>query len=358
MKNIFRKRLALKGVLASLLFVSFAAAASADAPKGDLRLTTSSLPINLKVTPGTSASAPIKVRNDGTAAENIKVSLMKFKADENSGAPILMDRESGDTYFDWVTFSENNFSIAPNEWKTVTATFNVPADAAFDYYYAIVFSRAEQNAPSEGSQTIVTTGGTATMVLLEADVPNAKREVQVVDFSADKSLYEFLPTVFHIKLRNTGNVHVAPRGNIFISQGQNKNIAILEVNPTKGSILPNSPRDFQEKWTDGFPSYVTKEADGKVVLDGKGNPVQELKWNLQDLSKLRWGKYTAKMMLVYDNGNKDIPVEAEMTFWIIPWRLLGAALVVALLVLLGLKSTIQNFWRKITKKSSTEASSS
>ena len=48
---------------------------------GQLLLTTSPLPINLKVTPGTSISTPIKIKNDGNQEENLKVTLMKFKAD-------------------------------------------------------------------------------------------------------------------------------------------------------------------------------------------------------------------------------------------------------------------------------------
>jgi hypothetical protein len=314
----------------------------------ELRLTTSPLPINLKVTPGTSVSAQIKIKNDGTQAENIKVTLMKFKADSATGAPLLMDREQGDDYFDWVTFSDSAFSLPVNEWKTITANFNVPASASFGYYYAVVFSRADEQVTPGERQTIIT-GGTATLVLLEAQVANAKREISVTDFSVDKSMYEFLPTTFSIKLRNTGNVHVAPRGNIFITKGNNKDVATLEVNPNKGSILPNSPRDFQEQWTDGFPINVEKQVDGKAALDDKGNKVYELKWDFSQASKLRFGKYTAKLLLIYDDGKKDVPIEAEVSFWVIPWRLLVGALVIAIFVLIGFKSTLQNLWKKFRK---------
>ena len=288
---------------------------------GDLRLTTSPLPINLNVAPGSAVSADIKVKNDGTSTENIKVTLMKFKADSVTGAPMLSERESGDQYFDWVTFSDNSFQLPVNEWKTITAKFNVPSTASFGYYYAVVFSRADQQV-AVGERQSVINGGTAVLVLLEASVPNAKREIQVTDFSVDKQMFEFLPANFSIKLRNTGNVHIAPRGNIFISKDNQKDIAILEVNPSKGSILPDSPRDFSQQWLDGFPYYVNKTQDGKIATDDKGNVVQELKWNFADASKLRWGKYTAKLLLIYDDGKRDVPIEAEVSFWVVPWRLI------------------------------------
>jgi hypothetical protein len=250
---------------------------------------------------------------------------MKFKADENTGTPVLAEKQPGDDFLDWVAFSENSFQLPANEWKTITATFNVPTTASFGYYYAIVFSRVDEKV-SQGERQTVITGGTATLVLLEVQVPNAKREIQVTDFTVDKSTFEFLPATFTIKLRNTGNVHVAPRGNIFINKGDTKDIAILEVNPGKGSILPNSPRDFQESWSDGFPYYTEKQIDGKAVLDADGKQVQELKWNFGDVSKLRWGKYTAKLLLIYDDGKRDVPIEAEVSFWVIPWRIIGVVI--------------------------------
>jgi hypothetical protein len=327
--------------IASILLFPLATASAAD-----LRLTTSPLPINLKVEPGVSISTPLKIKNDGLSSENIKVSLMKFKADSITGVPTLSEREPGDNYFDWASFSENSFTLPANEWKTITATFNVPKEASFGYYYAVVFSRAEENVEKNERQTIIN-GGTAVLVLLEANVPNAKREVTVTDFSVDKAMYEFLPATFSIKLRNTGNVHIAPRGNIFISQGENKDVAILEVNPNRGSILPDSPRDFTESWSDGFPYYVDKQLDNKTILDENNSPEKELKWDFKDASKLRWGKYTAKLLLVYDDGKKDVPVEATVEFWVMPWRLIGGGILILIFVLIGLKSTLQSWYKKI-----------
>src|SRR5665647_2529084 len=133
---------------------------SASAATGELRLTTSPLPISLKVTPGTSVTTALKIKNDGNQTENLKVSLMKFKADPNTGATILSDRESTDTYFDWVTFSDPIFTLPSNEWKTVNATFNVPKEAVFDYYYCLVFLRADQQTQPGERQTVLN-GGTA-----------------------------------------------------------------------------------------------------------------------------------------------------------------------------------------------------
>ena len=333
-------------IFTGILLMTFLTTPFAHASDGGLNLITSPLPINLITTPGSSVSTPIKIKNGGTQAEKIKASLMKFKAYESNGQPQLMDPEPGDDFLKWVSFSEETFTAEPDEWKTITATFNVPKDAAFGYYYAIVFSRANENATLESKQTTVV-GGTAVLVLLEARVPDAKRAVEVTEFSTDKKFYEFLPTTFTVKLKNTGNVHIAPRGNIFINKGDEHDIAILNINDNKGNILPNSTRDFKEPWADAFPVYVEKKQDDKVVLDDKGNQIMELKWDWGQASKLRWGKYTAKMLLIYDDGQRDVPIEGEVSFWVVPWRLIGVVLFVLIFVVIGLKNTLQNMWKKI-----------
>ncbi len=311
-----------------------------------LRLVTSPLPISLTAEPGTTVSTTLKVKNGGTESETIRIDTLKFNAYEDSGKPRIMDMEPTDEFAHWVAFSEPTFTLAPEEWKTITVTFTIPPEASFGYYYAFVFTRAGEPAELAPKQTSVV-GGTATLVLLEVRVPEAKREITVTEFSTDRSVYEFLPTTFTVALKNTGNVHVAPGGNIFISRGSEKDIALIEVNPHRGNILPNSTRTFEAKWTDGFPLYEPALKDGAVVLDEQGNATFKLTWNWQEAAKLRFGKYTAKLLLVYDDGKRDIPIEGVVTFWVMPWRIVGGSLFILFFFFIGIRSTLTKVWRKL-----------
>jgi hypothetical protein len=328
--------------LSSLIF--FIPSVSAQETAG-LRLITSPLPINLSVEPGSSAVAELKVKNDGSQEEKLKVSLMKFDAYGESGSPRLMDPEPADDFIKWVSFSEPSFSLGTNEWKTIKATFNVPKSASFGYYYAIVFSRANDQGTSGSNETALV-GGTAILVLLDAKVPDAKRQVEMKEFSTNRSFYEFLPAIFSVKLENTGNVHVAPHGNIFITQG-NKTVDTIEVNTEQGNILPDSGRVFTPVWENGFPVYHEKIEDGKVVHDEQGNVLKELTWDWKDASKFRFGKYTAKLVMVYDDGARDVSLEAEVSFWVMPWRVIGASVVILLFAFIGFKNTFLGFFRKV-----------
>lgn len=315
-----------------------------------LRLITSPLPVNLATKPGTSISTPLRVQNAGSQTETLKMGLLKFSAYGDTGAPQLQEREPGDDYFDWVSFSEDTFTLAPNQWKTITMTIAVPESAAFGYYYAATFSRAAENV-EEGQSQAALVGSTATLVLLEAQVPGAKRQAEIQSFSTDKPWYEFLPVHFSANLRNTGNVHVAPRGNIFITRN-GQEVATLEVNLAKGNILPESNRVFEVSWNDGFPHYVERQAEGKVVTDESSQPEYRLEWDFSQADTLRIGHYEAKLVMVYDDGTKDVPIEATTSFWIVPWRGLIVSLVVAILVGIGLWTTLRSGWRKARPKHS------
>lgn len=328
------------GILSFLLVLGWSHPKRVWAVNDGLSLVISPLPINLVTTPNSTVSAQLKIKNNGAETEKIHVGLMKFDAYGEEGHPRLLDRANGDSYFDWVTFSENDFNLVPNEWKTVTMTISVPQQAAFGYYYAVTFSRADDPVLAETNRATKIVGASASLVLLEVRVPQAVRKIDIEQFYTGKRIFEFLPVDFNLKLTNLGNVHVAPHGNIFVDSMFRKDEAILEVNPYQGNVLPNSKRIFTTSWNDGFPVYQAKVNGQQEVMDSKGKVIQELKWNFADLNKLRWGKYTAHLLLVYDDGAKDVPIEGDVSFWVIPWRLLGGALVLLSLVVIGLYSVI------------------
>lgn len=336
--------LAASVAFSSLLFV---VKGQAQTPIGALNLTTSPLPISLKAKPGESVTTELRIRNSGNQTEKLKVGLMKFTASGEEGKPELHERGDGDAYFDWVKFSKTEFTAQPNEWESIKMTIDLPQSAAFGYYYAVTFSRSNADT-ADGDLQAAVRGGTATLVLLEADVPNAKRDLALESFTIGKRTYEFLPAKFNIKIQNKGNVHSAPTGTIFINRG-GKQVAAIDVNATKGNILPDSKRVFSADWGEGFPAYQLKEENGKVVLkDGK--EAYQLEWDASKLRNLRFGKYTATLVMVYDDGTRDVPMEATLSFWVVPWRLLIGGFLIILFAGIGIWVTVRKGVIRIRKK--------
>lgn len=316
------------------------------AQEGPFSLVTSPLPILVSTKPGQPVSTDLRVRNAGTETERLRADLFKFSVNDQSEVK-LAERQPGDDFMDWVSFSPAIFNVAPNEWRTIKMTINVPATASLGYYYAVGFSRADAPRPTPGGAALE--GQVITFVLLDVVVPGAKRELQVSEFSADRSVYEFLPSTLTVKVRNSGNVHVAPTGSIFIKRG-GKTVATLSINPNRGNVLPNSTRSFKVEWSDGFPVYVPKSQDGKPINKPDGTPVRELKWDFSKVPSFRLGRYSAKMVLVYDNGQRDVPIEGELGFWVLPWKLMLIVGAVLALAGFGLWSATRNFWRKFSRR--------
>jgi hypothetical protein len=342
-----------RGLLLFLLTVTFAPIGpSVSAASSPFNLTASPLPVNLVTTPGNSVSTPIQIENTGTQTVKIKVQLLKFGAFGNDGKPSITEPDSHDTFISWVHFSETSFIAPPNVFHSITMTIKPPKDAAFGYYYAVIFSvdNGKNDAPSTPRENKVN-GALATLVLVDVQAPGENRVLRVSNFTASKKLYQYLPATFTIAVKNTGNVHGIPTGNIYISKHKGGSIIdILDVNKDQGNVLPGSDRSFQSAWSDGFPVYQTKRLNEQIISDNRGHPIQQLNWDSSKFSRLRFGHYFAHLTLVYSDGSKDIPIEADTSFWVIPWGLILIILIPLIIIGFGLFVIIRSFLRQTKKQ--------
>lgn len=325
-----------KQIVASLLMIFgglILPIAPAYAATPGFNLTTSPSPIQLTAAPGATVTSEFRVMNNSIQIEHLKTGLMKFRATGEAGRPNLYERGPGDSYFDWVKFTPSTFDAPPGQWVKIKMTIAVPKDASLGYYYAVTFQRAT-SIGTETNQSAAVIGASATLVLLDVKTANQHPDLQLASLTTDRHIYQYLPTTLSVRVHNTGNIHLRPGGNIFIKRG-NKTLATLDVNLYQGNVLPNSYRVFTADWRDGFPTYQDKQADGKPVLTKAGKPDRSLQWDLTKLTKLRFGKYTAQALVVYNDGTRDVPLEATTSFWIIPWTLMLIGLLIITLIVAG-----------------------
>lgn len=337
-------KLFLRGLCGLLLLGGIALmtpAPSVSAAEG-FNVITSPLVIKIATEPGKTVEASLRIKNQNTKPEGIKVGLMKFKGNGTTGQPDLLDISSKDTFASWVSFTPSQFTAQPGVWNTVKMTIKIPSDASLGYYLAVTFSPANQPGVPDVTNL---KGSAATLVLLDVKNGDEKRSLKLVDFSIDHKLYEYLPTNFNVKVRNNGNIYIPPAGNIFITRGD-KTVDTIDFNVAGGSVLPDSTRVFKLPWASGFPVFKDRLVDGKPVTDSHGKLKQDLKWNFAEANKFRFGKYTAKLLIAYDDGQRDVPIESTLTFWVIPWKLLLLVLVILALVGYGVFTLGREFFRK------------
>lgn len=319
-------------------------------PSAAINLTLTPITLQFEVEPGGTETGEIRIRNNGTQDEPLKVSFGTFSFNERT-QQIDLNKEVDPQTLSWITVDKPTIIVRPSEWETVNVTFSPPAEASLTYYYAVIFSRIDQVTPDEPTSTKVT-GAPAVLVLTNVDSALSKRELQLESFSVPKVWIEYLPQTFLMRIKNTGNVHLAPIGNIFIDSSNEKDIAVLPANPKGSMILPSSVRELETQWNDGFPRFIPKMQDGQPVTSDDGTAETELEWDFSQADRFRIGKYTGHLLLVYDNGERDIPIESYVSFWVIPWRISLIALTVVALVLFGIWSLVRSLYRSVKRPKS------
>ncbi|MEO5950706.1 MAG: hypothetical protein ABIQ04_04625 [Candidatus Saccharimonadales bacterium] len=326
------------GIVLGILLLVVSTPVLAQAP-GEFSLQVSPSPLVTTLKPGQTTDLELKIRNSGTAPEELTIAPRGFSLNDSDGTVKLNDTAPSDID-GWITFSNPSFTVQPGEWFTQKVRVAVPKDSGFSYSFALVINRKNNPQPTEGGRLIK--GSVAVFTLINIDRPGAVRKLETTEFVASQNIYEYLPTELSIRFKNSGNTIVQPYGNIFIQQGSGSGspIATLPVNETKGYILPGKERTLQASWNDGFPYY-------KVSVDTAGVQNKSLTWNFADIAKFRIGQYTAKLVGVYNDGQRDVPIESEITFWVIPWK--------AILMLIGFIIAVWFIGRKIGQRRTRKA---
>jgi hypothetical protein len=300
-------------------------------------ITTSPISTSLTGKPGQSITTTLEMENNESSPIPIQVQLEKFRADGTNGQAQIMAGTASDVFLSWAHLSRTSFIAQPGAWSPVKLTINLPKTASLGYYYAVIFKPQTTLLPGQKTSNNIKSGN-AILILVDANSGNAHPKLAVASFTATKKLYEYLPAEFSVEIHNTGNIYLPPAGDIYISRSSTGNdpITTIPINPNIGNVLPGTSRIFQQAWSNGFPVFVPKTVNGQKVTDKKGRVIEQLQWNFSQADKLRFGKYYAKMVMVYNNGLIDVPVDATLSFWVIPWKLLTIVVLVLVLVAVGL----------------------
>ncbi len=317
-------------------------------PDTPINLTVSPVSLSLETDPAVPVKSEIKIRNNATSSEQLQVTVGTFIADESGDKPKLLDPKPTDAFISWMHVDPAPFVINPGEWKTMSVEFTPPKEASLSYYYTIMVKRTSTVKGADGKAVV--SGVPAILVLATVNSPDAVRQLEVESFTAKHAFLEYLPEEFEVTLKNTGNVHLSPSGNIFLDGQGKKDLAVLSLNPASSLVLPGTSRKFTISYDDGFPVFEPVSEAGKDVQSANGQQERKLKWDFSKADRLRIGKFTAHLLMVYDNGERDVPVESYVSFWIIPWKLLCVAILIMSFALFGLYSIVRTIVRAVKAK--------
>jgi hypothetical protein len=139
------------------------------------------------------------------------------------------------------------------------------------------------------------------------------------------TVFESTPLQFLERIKNTGNVHEQPTGQVTITNMFGKKVAAVNVNLPPRNILPGSIRKF------------TQPLDNSVLG-----------------SKKLFGRYKADLRLTY-GSNKQV-LTASTEFWVVPYRLIAIVIILLVGGFFAARVFIRRYNRRIISRAQKQSS--
>lgn len=279
--------------------------------------------INLTANPGQTIRTQISLRDVSSGKLLVRSQVNDFVAAGEDGTPKILleeDEESPYSLKSWIA-PLPELTLEPRQIRNLPVVINVPANAAPGGYYGVVRFTA---TPPELEGTGVSLSTSLGSLILVRVNGAANQKLEIAEFLvADKngkagSLFQSAPLQFIERIRNTGNIHEQPAGQVTITDMFGKKVAAVNVNLPPRNILPGSVRKFEQPLD-------------KAVI---GN-------------KQLFGKYTAELKLTYANNQS---VSSSVSFWVIPYKLIAIILVALVGGFFLLRFLIRRYNRRVISR--------
>jgi hypothetical protein len=277
--------------------------------------------IYLSVNPGQTINTQIYIRDISSGNLIVSGQVNDFVAGTGEdGVPkILLNSDSVSPYTlkTWVA-PLPNLLLVPREIKSLPVTIHVPMNASPGGHYGVV--RFTATAPSLQGSGVSLSASVGALVLLTVS-GKITENLSTQQFSVGHSgnigtFFESGPLAFTEVLKNTGNVHLQPIGQVSVVDMFGRKLASVNVNLPPGNILPQSSRKFDQP------------LDSTVI----GN-------------KMLFGHYTATLKVTY--GESKQTLTASLGFWVIPYRLIGGVIIILIAGFFILRFLIRQYNKHI-----------
>jgi len=246
----------------------------------------------LSANPGDKVSNVIKVSNPTNSPVQLIVDARNFTAQGESGAVELTDENSTFSVASWITISPTEATIPPKSQVKFSYKIDVPLDAEPGGHFGSVVFRVKTGNNSQGAAVAQEIGS---LVLLKIAGPISE-EADIISFKSLDSFYEYGPVDFELRTKNSGNVHIRPKGYVVISDFFGRTVAKVPIEAK--NVLPDAIRKTEAKWN----------------------------------KKYLFSKYTAIATLSYGSDNKTMT--ATTTFGGFPYKIVSVVVVAVVLILL------------------------
>lgn len=274
--------------------------------------------VELNTERGKTYTLKLKVLNVTSSDLSYDSTIHDFGAKDETGSPkILLDDSLpvGASVRNWIG-TVQRFSLRRQETRQLDVKIAIPVDAEPGGHYGVI--RFAGKDPQLVDTGVGVTASTGLLILIRVDGAIDER-LSLASFTAEQGnkrhdFFESSPITFVPRLKNEGNVHVKPVGKVEVRDMFGGLAASLSVNEKAANVLPGSIRRFE--------SVLNKD------------------WMI--------GRYTADLTLGY--GTTGQAITNQITFWVIPYKPLLAALAILITLIYILRRLIRVYNRHIIKQ--------
>ena len=273
---------------------------------------------------GRTYSLDLKLKNVTPSDVIYNSSVNDFVSANETGAPSIVEKSTlpaTASIISWIP-ALDKIKVKSQQRVAISAQINVPANAEPGGHYGVLSFYGD--APSLNSTGVGINVSTGVLILIRVsgDITEKASLASFYTSLNDKQswFFENSPITFVTRIRNEGNIHVKPIGNIEIHDMFGNLVESLEVGDVKSNVLPDGIRRYDVQYDNGW----------------------------------MFGKYTANLALGY--GTTGQAITATTDFWVIPYKLIIAAIFIIATVIYILSRLIKVYNRRIIEKAKNENS--
>jgi len=269
---------------------------------------------------GNSYTVSVKVTNVTVQTQTYYTSVNDFTSKDESGTPNILTSDSlPDTASirTWVS-TLSQFTLASEQSKTLTVNVNIPGNAESGGHYGALLFSGTAPTPQNAGVALAASAGALFLVKVDGAI---NEQASLAGFYAapnsgsnPSSFFEKAPITFVTRVKNSGNIHLQPSGQILVHDMFGNLTATIPVNDQKANVLPDSIRRFDVTMNSGW----------------------------------LFGHYTADLALGY--GTTGQAITATISFWVIPYKIVGAVLLALATIIFILVRLVKVYNKRIIAK--------
>lgn len=277
--------------------------------------------VELNATWGKSYNVMLKITNVTGSDLVYTPSVSDFGASDETGTPkIIQDSTLPSTasVITWVS-TIPQIEVASHKTTTVNVLVTIPDNAEPGGHYGVIsFSGAAPDASQSTSVGLSASAGTLLLVRV-GDNTNITEKASLASFYSEannnqSSFFENGPITLVTRIKNDGNIHIKPVGNVVLTDMFGNIVKTMTVNDEKANVLPNSIRRFESEYNGA--------------------------WMI--------GMYTANLTIGY--GTTGQAITNTITFWVIPYKVILAVLAILVTLFFIFKRSVSSYNRRIIEK--------